>query len=120
MSKLRTAISISLLSLLTVGFLSMSVQAQQGKGQGMKGGRNMPAFSDFDANDDGKISEQELSEFRAERMSKMAEEGRKMKRAGDMPTFSDIDTDGDGFINEQELTAHQAEHHAEMQQQKNR
>ena len=120
MSKLRTGISIGLLSVLTVGFLSMSVQAQQGMGQGMKGGRNMPTFSDFDANGDGKVSEQEFNEFHAERMSKMAAEGRQMKHVGDMPAFSDIDTDGDGFINEQELTAHQAEHHAEMQQQKNR
>jgi hypothetical protein len=119
MSKLKKGISIGLLSLVAVGFMAMSAQAQQGMGQGMKGGRNMPTFSDIDANGDGKVSEQELNEFRAERMSKMAAEGRQMKHAGDMPTFADIDTDGDGFINEQEFTAHQAERRAEMQKNRN-
>ena len=85
---------------------------------GMKKGMNMPTFADIDVNGDGKINEQEFSEFHAARMSKMAAEGRKMKHAGDMPGFSDIDTDGDGFINEAELTAHQAEHHEQMQKHK--
>lgn len=85
---------------------------------GMQRGMNMPTFADFDANGDGKISEQEFNEFRAARMSKMASEGRQMKHAGDMPGFSDLDSDGDGFINEQELTAHQAEHREKMQQKK--
>jgi len=120
MNKLRTGISIGLLSLLAVGLMTMSAQAQQGMGQGMKGGRNMPVFSDIDADGDGKVTEQELNEFRAERMSRMAAEGRQMKHAGDMPTFADIDTDGDGFMNEQEFTAHQAERRAEMQKQRNR
>ncbi len=115
MIKLRKGLTTALSGLVVAGLMAMSVQAQQGMGKGMQGGKNMPAFSDIDANGDGKVSEQELNEFRAERMSKMAAEGRQMKHAGDMPTFADIDTDGDGFINEQEFTAHQTERRAEMQ-----
>ncbi len=120
MSKLRKVISNGLLALVVVGLMTMSVQAQQGMGTGMKSGGNMPAFSDIDANGDGKISEQELDQFRAERMRKMEAAGRQMKHAGDMPTFSDIDTGGDGFINEEEFATHQAEHRAKMQKQRDR
>jgi len=122
MSKLRKGISSGLIGLVAVSFMALSVQAGQGMGQGkgMQGGRNMPTFSDIDADADGKVSELELNQFRAERMSKMAAEGRQLKHAGDMPMFADIDTDGDGFINEQEFTAHQAEHRAERQKQRNR
>jgi len=72
MSELRKGILIGLLSLVAVSFMAMNVQAQQGMGQGMKGGMNMPEFSDIDANGDGKVSEQELNQVRAERMSKMS------------------------------------------------
>ena len=109
-----------ILQVITVGFLVTAAgnAVAEGKGKGMKGGMDMPKFSDFDANGDGKISEQEFNEFHAARMSKMAQEGRKMKHAGKMPGFSDIDTNADDFINEHELTTHQAEHHEQMQQHK--
>jgi len=110
---------IAILGLLVIFAGSVAAQENNQKMRGGKNqGRNMPVFADLDANGDGNISEQELNEFRAARMSKMAAEGRQLKHAGDMPGFSDIDTDGDGFINEAEFTAHQAEHRKQMQENK--
>jgi len=85
-----------------------------GKEAGMKG--NMPSFSDFDLDGDGKIVEQEFNETHAKRMSEMAAEGRKMKHVGDAPGFAGIDTNDDGEISEQEFASHQAEHHKQMHQ----
>ena len=86
------------------------------EGKGMK--RNMPAFADFDLDGDGAISESELNQGRAKRMSEMAAEGRQMKHASEAPLFSDIDSDGNGGISEQEFAAHQAEHHKKMHKSK--
>ena len=113
MNTLKTMAAVILL--LAVAGNAVAGCKEKGEGCGMNCGMNMPAFSDFDSNTDGKVSEQEFNEFRAARMSKMAEEGRKMKHMSDMPTFADHDPDGDGIISEEELKAHQAEHHKEMQ-----
>lgn len=94
----------------------------QGKGccaGGGKHGKKMPAFTDFDLDADGNITETELNQGRAKRMSENAAEGRQMKHAADAPVFSDIDSDGDGVISEDEFAAHQAEHRKNMRQHKN-
>jgi Ca2+-binding EF-hand superfamily protein len=88
-----------------------------GKGKGMR--REMPTFSDFDLNGDGKIVETEFNQGHAERMSKMAAEGRYMKHAGDAPGFSGVDSDGNGEITEKEFAAHQDEYHQKMHNCKN-
>ena len=80
----------------------------------MKG--QMPTFSDFDLDGDGKIVEQEFDEGHAKKMGEMAAEGRQMKHAADAPGFSGIDTNADGEISKDEFAAHQAEHHQKMQQ----
>ena len=72
-------------------------------------GRNMPSFSYFDTNSDGKISEKELNDGRAERHSKLAEEGRMLRNAKNAPSFSQLDTDSDGYISKEEFAAHQQE-----------
>ena len=64
-----------------------------------------PAFSEFDADGDGFVSEQEFNAFRAARHEAMAKEGRPMKGMATAPAFGDIDTDGDGKLTEAELTA---------------
>lgn len=84
-----------------------------GKGKGMKG--EMPTFSDFDLNGDGKIVETEFNQGHAKRMSEMAAEGRHMKHAADAPGFSGIDSDGNAEISVEEFAAHQDEHHQKMQ-----
>jgi len=68
-----------------------------------------PAFSDFDHDGDGFVSEEEFNSTRAARHEAMAKEGRPMKGMASAPSFADVDTDGDGKLTEAELTAaHQA------------
>ena len=81
-------------------------------------GRKMPTFADFDLDSDGRITESELNQGRAKRMSENAAEGRQMKHAANAPGFSDLDSDGDGVISEDEFAAHQAEHRQKMRQHK--
>jgi len=90
-----------------LAFIAVNVAAGEG-GAGMKG--KMPAFSDFDLDGDGVMTEQEFGEGHAKRMSEMAAEGRKMKCAENCPGFTGIDTNEDGGISEAEFAAHQAEH----------
>lgn len=85
-------------------------------GKGMHG--KMPAFADFDLDGDGSITETELNQGRAKRMSENAAEGRQMKNAAHAPAFSDIDTDGNGEISGDEFAAHQAEHRQKMHKNK--
>jgi len=80
-------------------------------------GHSPPAFSDFDTNGDGFISEEEFTSFRAARMAAMAEAGKPMKGAATAPAFSDLDTDGDGMLNEAELIAGQKAHRQVMHEQ---
>jgi Ca2+-binding EF-hand superfamily protein len=69
-----------------------------------------PAFSEFDLDGDGVVSEDEFNTFRAARHEAMAREGRPMKGMASAPAFGDIDTDGDGQLTEAELTAAQHAH----------
>ena len=52
----------------------------QGKGMGMGMGqnciKNQPTFAEFDLNNDGAITQKELEEARAKRMSQKAKEGK--------------------------------------------
>ena len=73
-----------------------------------------PAFSEFDANGDGAVSEEEFNTFRSARMEAMAAAGKPMKGAKNAPAFSDLDTDGDGVLSEEELAAGQKAHRQKM------
>jgi len=73
-----------------------------------------PAFSDFDLNGDGYVSEEEFNTVKAARMKARAEAGKPMKGAATAPTFSDLDTDGDGRLSEDELIAGQKAHRKAM------
>jgi len=86
--------------LLVVTFLVCSVVAA-------KQGYNMPSFSYFDINVDGKISQAELEEGRANRMNKNAQDGKMLRNAKNAASFSDIDTNGNGYISKDEFEAHQ-------------
>jgi hypothetical protein len=78
-------------------------------GPGMMGpgmGRNMPAFEAFDSNDDGRISEKELQQTRAERQRQRAQQGYPMRGAAYAPSFADLDKDGDGSLSPDELRSY--------------
>jgi hypothetical protein len=73
-----------------------------------------PAFSEFDQDGDGFVSEAEFDATRAARHQAMAKEGRPMKGMATAPSFNDVDSDGDGKLSEAELTAAQKAHMKSM------
>lgn len=83
-------------------------------GRSKRLGRNMPRFSDYDADADGQISQQEFSDGHTKRMQQRVAEGKKMKRMKRAPTFSAIDTDSDGKVSPEEFSTHQARHMKKM------
>jgi len=98
------------LAAIAAAMLSSPVSAQnEGPGMGKGKGMNMPSFSDFDLNGDGKIVSEEFYKARSERIAKRAEEGRQMKGLANAPAFEDIDANDDGGISAEEFAAHQAE-----------
>jgi hypothetical protein len=75
-----------------------------GMGMGRRMGMNMPGFSDFDADNDGRISQSELNAVRSERRRERAEQGYPMRGAANAPSFSSIDADGSGGISRDEFS----------------
>lgn len=80
--------------------------SDKGIGIGQKGMNNQPTFSQFDLNNDGKITPKELEEGRAERRKQNEKEGRMMKNADKASSFTDIDTNKDGTISKEEFRLH--------------
>lgn len=76
-----------------------------------------PAFSDFDVDGDGFVSEEEFNTLRAERIAERAKEGRQMKGVASAPPFSSIDSNGDGKLDEAEFTAGRDAHMKVMHEQ---
>ena len=115
------------MTMAVVGLMSFGANAQDKCGAGKCGGgsdmkemkMDMPQFSDIDANEDGKISEKECTDFRATRKKEMEASGKmaEMKKMmGDMkpPAFSEMDASGDGFLTETEFNDFHKKHMAEM------
>jgi Ca2+-binding EF-hand superfamily protein len=98
-------------AVMTISVAVPSITLAQNAQNGM--GKNMPAFADFDMNDDGTITEDEFNIARSERVAKHMSEGRQMKGLANAPTFNDIDLDDDGGVSAEEFSAHQAEHKAQ-------
>jgi Ca2+-binding EF-hand superfamily protein len=71
----------------------------------------MPKFSDFDTNEDGLISPDELARGRAERIQKKVAEGKRMRNLKNAPRFEDIDIDESGFIDPDEFSRYQIKFH---------
>lgn len=74
---------------------------------------DQPRFSEFDLNNDGKITQSELDEGRANRMKQRKAEGRMLKNAGETHSFEMIDTDNDGSISKKEFLLHKTIHHTQ-------
>jgi len=79
------------------------------KGKGM-GRPSQPVFSEFDANSDGIMTEEEYFAARDKRIGDRAIEGRQMKGLANMATFSDLDANGDGGVTENEFNIFLADH----------
>jgi len=80
------------------------------KGMGQKGMSNQPTFAQFDLNNDGKITPNELEEARAKRIKQHAKEGRMMRNVENAPAFTDIDSNKDGTISQEEFRLYQSGH----------
>lgn len=73
---------------------------------------DQPKFSEFDLNNDGKITQNELEEARTMRMKQRSEEGRMLRNAGEAHSFTQIDINKDGSISEKEFLLHQSTQHS--------
>ena len=89
---------------------SMGMGQGRGMSKGMRMGRNMPVYSDYDLNGDGKIIEQEFNEARAKRITERVKQNYLMKNLKNAAPFSDIDTNGNGEVSAEEFAAHQLQH----------
>jgi Ca2+-binding EF-hand superfamily protein len=91
--------------------MNMGQGMGQGKGMGMGQNcrKNMPTFEEFDLNNDGKITQNELEEARTKRMTQKANEGKMLRNAGNAPAFSEMDKNNDGSLNKEEFQLHQNE-----------
>ncbi len=84
----------------------------QGKGMMSRGQncmKNLPTFEEYDLNNDGKITQNELEEARAKRMNQKAKEGKMLRNAGNAPTFAEMDINNDGSLDKEEFRLHQTE-----------
>jgi len=77
------------------------------EGRPMRGAVNAPAFSQFDTNNDGQLTAEELAAGQQAQMQKRRGmgmgQGRGRGRGRNMPVFSDFDLNGDGNIVEKEF-----------------
>ena len=97
-------LAIGVLTLVIGCLPGLEAHAEQGHGHGPA------AFTDFDVNGDGSISESEFNSVREQRMAARAAEGRQMRCAAQAPSFADLDTDDNGRLSAEELTAGQKAH----------
>ncbi len=89
---------------------SMGMGMRQMQGRGMNCGRNKPNFSDFDTDNNGYISEQELIKFRSMRISNRIQQGYQMRNTPNITQFKNIDSNADGKISPEEFSAQQKQH----------
>lgn len=69
-----------------------------GRGMGMRQKMMRPTFEEADANKDGKITDEELNKFRAQRQVERAKEGRMMRNADKALSFKELDKNNDGAL----------------------
>lgn len=76
----------------------------------------MPAFSTFDVDQDGLLTEQELAQGQAELIERRSQQGYPMRKLGNAPTFEVMDQNSDGRVDAQGFTDVQMQHRRAMRQ----
>lgn len=108
---------------LTITLTSLVVAFSVGAA-GMNGNWNkannpqQPMFSQIDTDGDKLISNQELMDFKAQRISERAEQGRRLQNISRSTDFGVYDNNGDGFISEEEFANHKNAARSSMQPQR--
>ncbi len=87
---------------------NFSASRRAAGGQFVGSNQNVPNFTEFDLNGDGKISQTELDSARAARLESNAANGRLLQNSSSAPSFDSIDLNHDGFIDTTEMQAQQA------------
>lgn len=77
-----------------------------------------PAFSDFDENRDGKITQVEFETAQKIRMQTKSKEGREMRNIDSAATFAEVDTNKDETIDTVEFSNYQKEHRKQMRKER--
>jgi len=83
-----------------------------------RGMQNRPSFAMFDLNDDGVVTKDELTKFRAKRKAKMAAAGMPMRNAANSPAFESMDLNGDQELTQQEFNQFRMNRMGTMQNQR--
>ena len=83
-----------------------------GSGMGRGMGRMLPSFQDFDADGDGRLTQTEFEQGRAQRIAERSQQGYPMRGLASAPSFAEMDTNNDGVLNPEEFRTAQARHHS--------
>ncbi|WP_456386428.1 EF-hand domain-containing protein [Desulfolithobacter sp.] len=94
----------SLIAAAIFSFLALGTATAQVQGNDLPL-RGPLSFSDYDLNQDGVITEDELNTVREQRLAAIRQTGRPGLGMAKAPSFSDLDGNGDGQITREELMA---------------
>ena len=92
----------------TLGLCLVPLVEAQPPGGGM--GWQAPAFTEFDLDGNGVLTEAEFYQARAQRIAERSQQGYAMRGLANAPEFGEIDRNGDGQVDATEFTSAQARH----------
>lgn len=97
-----------LITLAAIVFASAAIAGGMNKGQsrGPDNPMQPPVYSQLDLDNNGRITETEFNQFRADRIAQRSGKGRHFKGLNENHRFAVMDQNADGVVTEQEFLAH--------------